>query len=213
MTPSLLLALAASAAPLDPASLWAGLAQALAPVEAMGACAHARPRYQDRYQRTFTAYVELEGAAEALFGRKPMLDRAVLPATGCSERAFAKYEAAAGAGLGTARQALGKLAVRMPGLWIGTLPVCRDDVASAVVEPLYEDGAMLGLSLTLRPALKPRLLSETQGRVGLTMSVRIDGEAVMAPRLHEPLSVGAMMLTGPERKALERIRAAALRPC
>ncbi|MET1111578.1 MAG: hypothetical protein ABWX67_08655 [Allosphingosinicella sp.] len=56
-------------------------------------------------------------------------------------------------------------------------------------------------------------MEETKTRIGLTMSVRIDGEAVMAPRLHEPLSVGAMMLTGPERKELERIPAAALRPC
>lgn len=45
------------------------------------------------------------------------------------------------------------------------------------------------------------------------MSVRIDGEAIMAPQLHEPLSAGALMLSGPERDELERIRAAALRAC
>ena len=213
MTLGLLLALGASAAPLDPAPFRAGLAQALAPVEAMGACAHARPRYEDRYQRTFAEYVELEGAAEALFGRNPMPDRAGLPATGCGERAFAKYEASAGAGLGRARQAFAELAVRMPGLWIGTLPVCRDDIASAVVEPLEEDGGMSALNLTLRPELKPRLLSETEGRVGLKMSVRIDGEAVIAPYLNEPLATGAVMLSAPERNELERIRTAALRAC
>lgn len=160
---TLLLALAASAALLDPAPLRAGLAKTLAPVEAMGACAHARPGYEQRYRGTFTAYLELEAAAEALFGRKPTLDRAALPATGCGERAFAKYEAAAGAGLREALRALGDLTARMPGLWIGTLPVCRDDVAAAMVEPLDEDGAMLALNLTLRPALKAWLLAETGG--------------------------------------------------
>lgn len=209
----LALALAASAAPLDPAPLRAGLAKVVAPVEAMGACADRRPRYDQRYRKTFAAYVELEAAAESLFGRKPMLAWDALPATGCGERAFARYEAAAGAGLREAELALGDLTARMPGLWIGTLPVCRDDVADAVVEPISEETAMSALNLTLRPALRARLLAETEGRVGQTLSVRIDGEAIMAPHLNEPLSTGALMLSGPERDALERIRTAALRDC
>lgn len=62
------------------------------------------------------------------------------------------------------------------------------------------------------PALKPKLLAETQKRVGLKLSIRIDGEAVMAPYLQEPLSGGALMLSAPEREGLERIRAAARLP-
>jgi hypothetical protein len=213
MTFGLLFALAASGAPPDPAPLRSSLVRSLAPIEAMGACAEARPRYEARYQDRFTAYVKLADAAESLFGRAPALDRDDPPASGCGERAFAGYEAAAGAGLGRARQALADLTARMPGLWIGTLPLCRDDVAAAVVEPLDGDGAMSALNLTLRPALEARLWAETEGRVGLTMSVRIDGEAVMAPRLQEPLSAGAVMLSGPERAELERIRAAAFRAC
>jgi hypothetical protein len=45
------------------------------------------------------------------------------------------------------------------------------------------------------------------------MSVRVDGEAVIAPHLMEPLASGAVMLQGPERGELERIRTAALREC
>jgi hypothetical protein len=209
---ALLLALAAPAPPPDPATVRDSLAGAAVPVAAMGACAQDKSRHEERYQAKFSAYVALEESAASLFGRKPELPPD-LPASGCGERAFAGYEAAAEAGLAKTRLALADAAARMPGLWFGTLPLCGDDVAGALIEPLTEDGGMSQLSVTLRPGLKAPLLALTEDRVNLRISVRIDGEEVMAPNVSEPLSTGAISLSGPDDEALERVRKAALRPC
>jgi hypothetical protein len=210
-----LLALAASTAPLDPGPLRASLVHAMPPIISMEACAGLRPRYEDRYDRAFHAYRELADAAESMFGPEPTLEPWESPAAaaGCGERAFAGYEAAAEAGLAEAKRRLAEVTARMPGLWVGTLHVCRDEVAEAIVEPIYEDNAMSGLKLVLAPALKPRLLAQTERLLNKPMSVRIDGEAVMAPNVHEPIAGGELMLSGPEREELERVRSAALRSC
>lgn len=214
MTP-LLLALAASAASLDPAPLRASLVRAMPPVISMEACSGLRPRYEDRYDRAFDALRIVADAADSLFGPEPTLEPWDVPAApeGCGERAFAGYEAAAEAGLAEARRRLAEVTTRMPGLWLGTLRVCREEVAEVDVEPIHEGDGMSALNLALVPALKPRLLAETQGRVGKPLSVRIDGEAILSPIVYEPLSAGEVMLSGPDREEMERIRVAALRPC
>lgn len=214
MTP-LLLALAASTAPLDPAPLRASLVRAMPPVISMEACAGLQPRYEDRYDRAFDAHRLVADQADSLFGPQPTLEPWDHPAApeGCGERAFAGYEAAAEAGLAEARRRLAEVTALMPGLWIGTLRVCRDGIAGANVEPVHEEYGMPALRLALVAALKPRLLAETQERVGKPMSVRIDGEAIMSPNVNEPLAGGEVMLSGPDRDEMERIRVAALRPC
>lgn len=210
-----LLALAASAAPPDPAPLRASLVRAVPPVVSMEACAGLRPRYEERYDRAFGAYRAVADEADSLFGPEPSLEPWDIPAAakGCGESAFAGYEAAAAAGLAEAKRWLAEVTARMPGLWIGTLHVCRSSVAEATVEPIPEDNAMSGLKLVVGPALKPRLLAQTERLLNKPMSVRIDGEAVMAPNVHEPIAGGEMMLSGADREELERVRAAALRPC
>ena len=211
MSAGLLLVLAASAAP-DPAEVRASLVEAFVPIRAMGACAQARPRFEERYDTKFGAYVRLQDSADSLFGREPALSPDVMP-EGCGERVFARYEAAAEAGLARTRRALARVAEGMPGLWVGTLRVCRDVVDHAAVEPLLEEGGMLQLTLTLSPALQPRLLALTEDRVGQRLSIRIDGEEIAAPNLYEPLTGGAMSVSAPERDELERVRSAALRAC
>ena len=215
MTLLLSLALAASAAPLDPAPLRASLVRAMPPVISMEACAGVRPRYEDRYDRAFAAYRTVADAADALFGPEPALEPWESPAAaaGCGERAFAGYEAAAAVGLAEARRRLAEVTALMPGLWIGTMRVCREEVVEAAVEPIFEDDAMSALKLVLVPALKPRLLAVTERLLNKPMGVRIDGEAVMAPNVNEPISGGEIMLSGPYREELERVRLAALRPC
>lgn len=215
MAPALLILLAASSAAPDPASLRASLDRSLPPIETMGACADKHPRYEPRYQRAYAGYVELEAAAESIFGPRPTLgpwDDA--PGfSGCGGPAFERYEALARKGLAEARARLSDVTARMRGLWFGTMPICRAQVQSATVDWLYEEHTMASLSLELVPAMKARLRAETEGRVGKAMSLRIDGEAVMAPVVNEPLTAGTVMVSGPERGELERIRAAALREC
>lgn len=213
MTP-LLLALAASTAPLDPAPLRASLVRAMPPVFSMEACAGLQPRYEDRFDRAFDALTAVGDQAEALFGPDPTPQPWDVPAAseGCGERAFAGYEAAARAALAEARQRLAEVTARMPGLWLGTLQVCAANLADAKVEPYLED-AMWMLNLQLLPASRERLLAETEHKVGKPMSVHLDGKMVMQPIVYEPLATGSLSLTGPEREALEQVRAAALRNC
>ena len=181
----------------------------------MEACSGVRPRYEERYDRAFGAYTEVADAADSLFGLEPTLEPLESPATpaGCGERAFAGYEAAAEAGLAEARRRLAEVTALMPGLWLGTMHICREQVVEAVIEPVYEDRSMSGLKLALVPALKPRLLAETKARLNKAISVRIDGAPVMAPRVYEPISAGEIMLSAPSPQELDRVRAAALRSC
>jgi len=213
MTILLLLLAAASPAPPDPAPLRASLERSLPRIEAMGGCADQRPNYEPRYQRAFADYVELEAAAESIFGPRPTLGPSAAGGAGCGEPAFARYEASAAKGLAEARARLSELTARMRGLWFGTLAICRAQVESATVDWLYEEQTMASLSLELAPAMTARLRAETEGRVGKAISLRIDGEAVMAPVVNEPLTTGTVMVSSPERDELERIRAAALREC
>ncbi len=210
-----LLALAASAAPIDPAPLRASLARARLPVVSMEACAGLQPRYEERHDRAFDALRDVADQADSLFGAEPALEawEGPVAAAGCGERAFAGYEAAAEAGLAEARRRLAEVAARMPGLWIGTLRVCRDSLAEGKVGPVREEYGMPALDLALVPALKPDLLAQTERRLNKPMSIRIDGDAVMAPNVNEPMAGGELTLSGPEPEALDRIRAAALRPC
>lgn len=214
MTP-LLLALAASTAPLDPAPLRASLVRAMPPVISMEACAGLQPRYEDRYDRAFGALRVVADQADSLFGPEPTLEPWDIPVApeGCGERAFAGYEAAAEAGLAEARRRLAELTALMPGLWIGTLRVCREEIAEGKVEPVHEEYGMPALKLVFVPALRPRLLVQTERLLNRPMSIRIDGEAVMAPNVNEPIAGGEVMLSGPDREEMERVRAAALRAC
>lgn len=214
MTPVRLLALVASSLSPDPAALRASLVRAAAPVASMEACAGLQPRYEKRYQSAYAAHAELTAAADSLFGRSPSLEAAEAPVapSGCGQRAFDGYETEARAEAAQARAALTAVTTRMPGLWFGTMRICRADVAVARVEPYLGD-SMWMLTVELVPALRQRLLSETERRIGEPMSLRIDGRAAMQPVVNEPLTGGAMTLTGPDRREVEEVRAAALRDC
>lgn len=209
-----LLAIAASTAAPDPAPLRASLVRALPPVISMEACAGLQPRFEDRYDRAFDAHRALADEADSLFGAEPAVAplESQVAAEGCGRRAFAGYEKEAETRLAEARERLAAATAGMRGLWLGTMPVCRTDVEDAKVEP-YLDDAMWTLEIALAPVSRERLLAETERRVGERISLRVDGEKVMEPTIHEPLSAGAVSVTAPEREGLERVRSAALRPC
>lgn len=199
--------------PAEPEPLRESLARALPYVEAMGACAEKRRRYEDRYQDTYAAYAAAAAEAESLYGPAPPAARFETRDRRCRARDFSSYEGISGLWLNEAQRWLSLQASRMPGLWVGMMPVCGKGVAAAATIEGDSGPQLPALRIDLAPRLHARLLAETKGRVGKQMSVRIDGKPIMEPMLYEPLSVGSLMLSAPDRAELERIRAAALSPC
>ncbi|MFL6844401.1 MAG: hypothetical protein ACJ8ER_05925 [Allosphingosinicella sp.] len=105
-----------------------------------------KPRYEGRYARAFGGYIRVAAEADSLFGGEPTLEPLEGPTVpaGCGDRAFADYEAAAEAELAEARRRLGEVTALMPGMWLGTMRICREEVVEAVIEPFDEDNPMSG---------------------------------------------------------------------
>lgn len=97
------------------------------------------------------------------------------------------------------------------GLWIGPLHLCRDAVADAVVEA--DTVGMPLLTLTLKPELHDWLRRKTESRVGRRLPLRPGGRLVSEPIVREPLTGGAIQLSGASGKEVEAMRKAALGPC
>lgn len=96
------------------------------------------------------------------------------------------------------------------GLWLGTIALCRETVADAVLAADELDGRP-ALALTLRPELRTALERETKGRVGEPLPLRLDGRVLAEPVVREPLTAGGVHLSGLDD--VEAVRRAALAPC
>jgi preprotein translocase subunit SecD len=99
-----------------------------------------------------------------------------------------------------------------PGLWFGSIHLCRDTVEQAVAG-VDDYGGQPALTLTLSSLLQPRLQRETARRVKRTMAFRLDGEVIQELRVNEPIWGTSLHLSGLTREQAARMRAAALQPC
>src|SRR4051812_7544915 len=96
------------------------------------------------------------------------------------------------------------------GLWIGSMSLCRDNVAvRAVADPTGEPA----LLLTFSPDLQPRLRDETAGQLDRPMAIRVGGRTLTAPYVREPIAGLEMQLAGLDSKARKAIARAAERRC
>lgn len=96
------------------------------------------------------------------------------------------------------------------GLWLGTIPLCRETVAEAVLAADELDGRP-ALALTPGPELRAALERETADRVGEPLPLRLDGRVLAEPVVREPLTAGNVHLSGLDDVAA--VRRAALAPC
>ncbi len=97
------------------------------------------------------------------------------------------------------------------GLWIGPIHACRDTAGSNAAGP--KDDPFAGLIIILQPKLRAILRRETARLVGTAMPIRLDGKLISAPIVLEPITGGALSLSGPADERANAIQAAIRRPC
>lgn len=98
------------------------------------------------------------------------------------------------------------------GLWVGPIHLCRDTVLGSEVSDT-EEGPFPSLVVTLRPDLRDELRRETERRVAGPMPIRLDGRVISEPIVLEPITGGALAITGTSAGETEAIQAAVRRDC
>ena len=96
------------------------------------------------------------------------------------------------------------------GLWIGPIQVCRDTAENARTK---DEGHFASLIIRLRPELRAQLRRETERLVGSALPIRLDGKVISAPTVLEPITGGALSITGVSAEETRAIRVAIRRPC
>jgi hypothetical protein len=97
-----------------------------------------------------------------------------------------------------------------PGLWVGSIRLCRDTVEA--VERIKGPGGGPVVEFAFRPAIQPRLAEETRRLTGQVMPLRLDGRLLASPTVMEPIG-GLRLHVAGELGDLEAVRSAALGPC
>ena len=199
---------AANAAPVR-----AALQEAGAALDRIDQCLVANPSVAGRYQPLFARYRQLTTEAESLFGIAYESKEA--RALGCSPAALLRYSHDADRSIARADARLAHTRPRQPGLWIGTMRVCRALVVDVTVGPSeFEPHDRPVVTLKFVPAAREQLARLTAARVGQPLAVRIDGRLITAPVVNEPILGGQIQLSGgADGDEWETIRSAALRPC
>jgi preprotein translocase subunit SecD len=97
------------------------------------------------------------------------------------------------------------------GLWLGPLPLCSESVASVTF--VQDEAGFPQLSISLRPQWRLALERLTTRFVARQIPVRLNGRTVTAPVITEPITDGAVAISGGEAGLLVRMRAATRLPC
>lgn len=202
----LLLVAAQATADAAASEVRAALISAKIRMESVSVC---RPDGADALQ---ARYEQLRADASGLI-------RILDPSIGDSLRPTLCRSANAAADVRLATTALDRLAaavtrrlVAMHGLWLGPLRLCGGSVAEVTESRDEQD--LPAILLYFSPAMSDRVRGETAQRVNTQLPVVLDGRVLIAPRVNEPITGGAISIAGPELPSdASSIRAAAARSC
>jgi preprotein translocase subunit SecD len=194
-------------------SLLASLQRAEPLVERIAACAGGDPErleethflLDQRRERLWMAAKDLGKGPRA----KAELEVAAGKAGDCSKKGFAALRDAAVAELDRAQSEVHRALPpeRRRGLWFGSLRICAARSAES-----GEPHGLPSLALFLDPRQADSLRRVTEERVGQPLALWLNGEAISAPNIHEPITGGALLITG-RADSFGAVAAAAKAPC
>ena len=101
----------------------------------------------------------------------------------------------------------GRLPECGPGVWLGPLAICKTGLVETRLV-IDEYSGMPSLIIDLDGELRDDLAKLTAEWVGQQLPLRIDGRALIAPIVHEPITAGSLQVWGSAMAELEGLQTA-----
>lgn len=200
-----------------PVGMKANLSLALAQINIVGECAALRPKvgFEEEFEQRQAAYLGAERTARSIWGKVVQPDYGLSndhPAT-CSEQSVTTALREADKALAAHRGLFSETTATMSrGIWIGPMRLCQGMVKQATLSS-GTIGNQPILEIELDRIAWPALSEITSRAVNGELAVRMNGNVILQPRVHEALESGQLALTGPNLETLKAVQLEISRAC